>query len=48
MGAKLHVGIHRKGYGIEGGCVGNGLGQPELMPDAIDMPDAMPSVRRVP
>ncbi|SBW13907.1 hypothetical protein BR10RB9215_C10723 [Brucella sp. 10RB9215] len=48
MGAKLHVGIHRKGYGIKSGCVGHGLGQPELMRDAIDMPDAMPSVRRVP
>lgn len=47
MGAKLHVGIHRKGYGIEGGCVGHRLGQPELMRDAIDIPDSMPPVRRV-
>lgn len=48
MGAKLHERIHREGYGIESGCVRHGLGQPELMRDAIDMPDAMPSVCRVP
>ena len=48
MGAKLHERIHQKGYGIEGGCVGRGLGEPELMRDAIDVPDTMPSIRRVP
>lgn len=48
MGAKLHEGIHQQGSGIEGGCIGHGLGQPELMRDAIDLPDTMPSVRRVP
>jgi hypothetical protein len=48
MGAKLHERIHRKGYGIEGRYVGHGLGQPELMRDAIHIPDAMPPIRRVP
>lgn len=46
-GANLHERIHREGYGIEGGCVRLGLGQPELMRNAIDMPDAMPPVRRM-
>ena len=48
VGAQLQKGIHRQGDGIESGCVGHRLGQPELMADATDMPNAMPPIGRVP
>lgn len=46
VSAQFKKGIHRQGGGIEGRGVGNGLGQPELMRNAVDLPDAMPPIRR--
>src|SRR5690606_13128141 len=44
VGAKLQKGIHRQGDGIKRGGVRHGLRQPELMRDAIDLPDAVPAI----
>ena len=42
--AKLQKGIHRQGDGIEGGGIRHRLGKPELMCDAIHLPDAVPAI----
>lgn len=44
MSAKLHKGIHRQGCGIEGCGIGDCLRKPELMRNAVDLPEAMPAI----
>ena len=46
MGAKLQKGTQRQDDGIEGCCIQGRHRQPELMCNAIDLPDAMPTVGR--
>ena len=40
-------GVERQERSVESWRIGNGLRQPELMCDAIDLPDAMPAIRGV-
>lgn len=47
MGAQFQKGIHRQRRGVESGSVGNGLWKPELVRDAIDLPDAVPAIGRL-
>lgn len=47
MGAQIMEGIDQREYPIDCRRVGIGLWQPELMRDAIDLPDAMPAVRGI-
>lgn len=37
--------VHRQDCSIESRGVGNGVGQPELVRNAVDLPDAVPTVR---
>lgn len=44
MGAEIIECVRRQNRAIKGRGIGNGVRQPELMRDAIDLPDAVPSI----
>ncbi|GGA81690.1 hypothetical protein GCM10011385_39930 [Nitratireductor aestuarii] len=48
MGTQLEKGIHWQGDGIKRRRVGDRLGKPELMRDAIHAPESMPAIVRPP
>jgi len=45
MRAKVVEVVHRQDCSVEGRRVGNGVRQPELMHNTIDLPDAVPAIR---
>ena len=42
--AQVVKAIHRQDRGVECRCIGHGLGKPELMRHATDLPDAVPAI----
>ena len=44
MRAEIVEGVRRQDRAIEGRRIGSGLGQPELMRDAVSLPDAVPAI----
>ena len=44
MGAKIVEGVPRQDRAVEGCRIGDSVRQPELVCDAIDLPDAVPAI----